>query len=63
MNAYKAMVSILDINETLEAMKQNNTKDYPDMISCKAQELLVEYRDILVAEMKRTVLEVYNDDK
>ena len=63
MNAYEAMVSILDINETLEEMKKNNTNDYPDLVSCKAQELLVKFRDVLVEEMKRTVLEVYNGNK
>ena len=53
MNAYEAMVSILDINETLEEMKKNNTNDYPDLVSCKAQELLVKFRDVLVEEMKK----------
>ena len=63
MNAYEAMVSILDINETIEEIKQNNIKDEPDLLMCKTQDLLVKFREVLVAEMKKTTLEVFNDNK
>ena len=64
MNAHEAMNAILDINETVEEMKSKNTDTTPDLLSCKAVELLIQYRELLVAEMKSTTLGVFaNDDK
>ena len=64
MNAYEAMVAILDINETVEELKNRNTEKTPDLVGCKAVELMVQYRQLLIAEMKATKLGVFdNDDK
>ena len=69
MNAYEAMVAILDINETIEALKKRyNTEDSQvvnltgkqDLI--KSVELLTKYRELLIAEMEATTLEVFKYD-
>lgn len=64
MNAFEAMNSVLDINETIEGLKARNTDSTPDLLNCKAVELLGQYRTLLVAEMEATTLGVFvNDNK
>jgi len=62
MNAYEGMVAILDANETIEELRKQNTGDKPDMLNCKIQTLLGQYRTLLVEEMKATTLEVFRHD-
>ena len=64
MTAYKAMVTVLDINETLIELRDKNSKEnFPDQLDMKVSDLLRDYRDLLTAEMKATTLEVFNDNK
>jgi hypothetical protein len=64
MNAYDAMITILDINETLEELKKNNAHTVPNMLDCKSHDLLESFRSLLIAEMKSTELKVFtNEDK
>lgn len=69
MNAYEAMVAVLDANETIDQLKQryNNTDsqvvDFTGVQDLtKAVDLLTDYRKLLVAEMKATTLEVFKSD-
>ena len=62
MTAYEAMVTILDINEMLEVLKDNNCEDEPNMMNCKMQNILVKAKDVILAEMESTTLEVFRDD-
>lgn len=62
MTAYEAFVAILDINETIEALKSSNNGNMPDRDTCKAVELLIQYRQLLATVMKKTILGVFEDD-
>lgn len=62
MTAHDAMMSILDVNESLEDLKERNTSNTPDLRLCIVQNLLIQYRELLVAEMKATTLEVFNNE-
>ena len=55
--AYTAFAEILDINETIEALKEKNSDKIPDLALCEATELLEKYRDVLVETMKNTELQ------
>lgn len=66
MNAYEAMVAILDINETIESLKSRYNKNDSQVVDLtnekdlmKSVELLTKYRELLIAEMKATNLEVF----
>ena len=41
--AYDAFVAVLDINETIEELKKRNTDNQPDLVNCKAVDLLIQY--------------------
>lgn len=69
MNAYEAMVAVLDVNETTDQLKQryNNTdSQIVDFTGAqdltKAVDLLAGYRNLLIAVMKATTLEVFKSD-
>lgn len=62
MTAYEAFEAILDINETIDKIKDNNRGNTPDLVACKTVDLLVQYRQLLGAEMKKTQLGVFLDD-
>ena len=55
--AHTAFIEILDINETIDALKEKNSDKTPDFALCKATELLEKYRDVLVESMKNTELQ------
>ena len=61
MTAYEAMSTLLDINETIEALKSRNTANAPDLELCKAVELLEGYRHLLALEMMETSLKVFKE--
>ena len=63
MKAYSAMMSILDINETLEKIKSKNTDSEPDLVLCKTCNLLESYRDLLCNELMKTDLGAKYEDK
>ena len=63
MTAYDAMVSILDINESIEELRKRNAGDVPDLLCCKVALLLEEYRELLAREMKATSLQIYQTDQ
>ena len=48
MTAFEAMSEILDINETVERLKDSNTGTQPDLNICQEVDLLVKYRELLV---------------
>lgn len=52
--AYGAMVAILDINETIEDLKNRNTDKQPDEVLCKTTGLLADYREVLISAMEKT---------
>lgn len=54
MSAYEGMCSILDINETIEALKEKNSSNTPDLALCKATELLAKYRSVISELMMQT---------
>lgn len=54
--AYDLMVAILDINETMEKLKERNTESVPDLDLCNANKLLLQYRDVCVDLLKQTVV-------
>lgn len=56
MTAYDAFTEILDINETIEALKDKNMGDQPDKALCRAVFLLAEYRSFLSEGMRSTIL-------
>ena len=62
MKAYQAMVTILDINETIEKLKNKNTSSEPDLVICKTCDLLDSYRDLLCNEMMKTDLGAKYED-
>ena len=62
MTAYDAFIAVLDINETIEELKKRNTDNQPDLVNCKAVDLLVQYRQVLERVMKKTILGVFEDD-
>ena len=62
MSAYEGMTTILDINETIEDLKNMNTDTVPNMVLCRAVDILTSCRTLLVAEMKATTLGVFEDD-
>lgn len=63
MNAYKAMVAILDVNETVMELRDRNSKEnFPDQLDMRVMELLSDYRTLLTAEMKATELEVFENE-
>ena len=47
MTAYDAFVEILEINETIDALKEKNNDTVPDMVLCQSIRLLTSYRDLL----------------
>lgn len=61
-SAYNAMVSILDINETIDKLKQQNSDKTPDLVLCQATELLMDYRDVLIELMAQTNIIGGTDD-
>ena len=63
--AYDAFVEILDINETIDKVKEKNNGKEPDMTLCKVTELLANYRGMLADLMMNTELfkGVNNDGK
>lgn len=56
LTAFNAFTTILDINETLESVKNMNTGKEPDLTLCKVGELLNGYRNVLAELMNRTNL-------
>ena len=62
MDAYQAMVTILDINEAIEQIKDHNRYEIPNQLDCKCHDLLEKFRDVLIAEMKSTELKVFTDE-
>lgn len=62
MTAYDAMLDILSINESLDAIKNRNTGDQPDLLDCTVIDLLARYRTLLAEEMAVTMLEVFRDE-
>ena len=56
MTAYKAMNEILNINETIEDLKERNMGDTPDLVLCATVELLENYRDLLGDALTKTKL-------
>jgi len=59
--SYGAMNAILDCNEMIEKLKGTNTSNIPNLDKIKIVELLTDYRDLLVAEMKATTLEAFKN--
>lgn len=55
--AYDATSAILDINETIEALKAKNADKTPDFALCKATDLLTDYRIILTDTLRHTELQ------
>ena len=56
MTAYGAFVEVLDINETIEELKNRNVAKQPDTVLCKTVELLEHYRGVLSKALKNTTL-------
>lgn len=56
MTAYDGLVAILDINETIEKVKNMNMGKEPDLTLCKVTGLLADYRNVLAELMTRTDL-------
>lgn len=61
LTAYEAFEEVLDINETIEMLKEKNNGDTPDKTLCQSIRLLTHYRDFLGVLMGRTHL--IDDDK
>ena len=61
MDAWQAMNTVLDINETIEQLKIRNSGNMPDLILCKSEDLLAKYRELLCLEMKATELKVFEN--
>ena len=59
MTALQGMTDILDINETVERLKSENTGNIPDLNACKEVELLIRYRTLLVEVMDKTDLSAF----
>ena len=62
MTAYDAMLDILSINESIDAIKNRNTGDQPNLLDCTVVDLLTRYRTLLTEEMTATMLEVFRDE-
>ena len=62
MTAYEAFLAVLDINETIEVLKQKNTGDACDPVLAVCTQLLTDYRTLLKEEMKSTELKVFQKD-
>ena len=60
--AYEAFEMILDTNELIDKIKGLNTDIVPNPVHCQTVDLLVKYRELLGAEMKKTWLGVFEDD-
>lgn len=58
MTATEAMLTILDINEITESMKNENMGTEPNAQLCKLTELLTNYRELLIDCMDNTELNV-----
>ena len=56
LTAYEAFEDILDINETIEMLKEKNNGKTPDKTLCQSIRLLTGYRDLLGVLMARTHL-------
>ena len=60
LSAYDLFVMVLDINETIEKIKDMNVDDQPNLALCSATELLTDYRDICIALLKQTPIILEN---
>lgn len=60
MTGYDAMHDILDVNEILSELREKNIDRTPDLTSCKLNDLLVNYRELLIQELRATPLQVYS---
>jgi len=58
MTATDAMLTILDINEVSEKIKQENMERIPNLDWCKANMLLSGYRELLLNIMDNTELNI-----
>ena len=59
MTALQGMTDILDINETVERLKNENMGSTPNLNACKEVELLIRYRDLLIEVMEKTDLSAF----
>lgn len=57
--AHGAMLAILDCNETIERLKNLNTDNILNPDIGDIATLLIDYRDLLEAELKATTLQVF----
>ena len=54
MTAYDAFIEVMDINESIEALKEVNNEKEPNLAVCKITDLLMNYRDLLGDCLKNT---------
>ena len=52
--AYGAMKAIIEINETIEELKNRNNGNQPDLTICKTTGYLADYRSVLMDAMQKT---------
>ena len=58
MTAYDAFTEVLDINETVDELKNRNVAKEPDQTLGKAVTLLTNYRSILAEALRNTELKI-----
>lgn len=63
MTARDAFDAVVDINETIEMLKEKNNGTTPDKTLCQATRLLLDYRDLLSDALEDTHIFKPNLDK